>query len=137
MQGFQYIIGVEAGWTMGSANYQGGGPVSTTEWDQVETEFKLNTPGLSDGLLRMWVNGVLKIEALNLQFRGPTPTSISSQGLLVPSTTQFDKAQIFVQCGLGNMWWDRVAVGNTRIGPTQPASTDSTPPARPTLNLIP
>ena len=139
MQGFQYIIGVEGGWSTGSVNYVGGGPVSSTAWDQVETEFKFNTPGVSDGLIRLWVNGVLKIERLNLQLRGPTPTSVNSQGLLNPSTSKFAETHIFVQCGLGNMWWDRVAVGNTRIGPVQStaALADSTPPARPTLNPIP
>jgi hypothetical protein len=136
MQGFQYIIAVEGGWSTGTVNYVGGGPVSSTAWDQVETEFQYNTPGQSDGLIRLWVNGVLKIERLNLQLRGPTPTSVNGQGLPNPSNAKFTRTQIFVQCGLGNMWWDRVAVGTTRIGPTS-ASADSTPPARPTLNPIP
>ena len=102
---------------MGSVLYQGGPPVSSTAWDQVETEWKMNTPGQAGGLVRLWVNGTLYIERLNLQMRGPTPSSINSQGLSNPSTTKFSEAQIFVQCGIGNMWWDRVAVGNARIGP--------------------
>jgi hypothetical protein len=133
MQSLQYIIGVEGGWSMGTVNYVGGGPVSSTAWDQVETEFKYNTPGQSDGLIRLWVNGVLKIERLNLQLRGPTPTSVNSQGLLSPSTSKFTETHIFVQCGLGNMWWDRVAVGDTRIGlATGQTSSDTAPPNIPT-----
>lgn len=112
-----YTISLEGGWSIGSVLYQGGPPVSSTAWDQVETEWKMNTPGQADGLVRLWVNGTLYIERLNLQMRGPTPSSVNSQGLSNPSTTKFSEAHIFIQCGIGNMWWDRVAVGNTRIGP--------------------
>jgi hypothetical protein len=109
---------------------------SQTSWDQVEMEIQLNTPGLSDGLMRMWIKGVLRIERLNQQFRGPLPNTISSQKLLVPSTGRFDTAQIYVQSGLGSIYYDRFAVGNTRIGPAS-VGGDITPPARPTLDPIP
>jgi hypothetical protein len=136
MQSFRYIVGIEGGWGMGSVNYVGGPPVSTTAWDQVEIEVKFNTPEVSDGLVRLWVNGVLYIERLNLQLRGPTPTSVNAQGLTNSSNYLFDTAQIFVQCGKGNVWYDRFAVGNTRIGPVS-VGGDITPPARPTLYPIP
>jgi hypothetical protein len=132
-----HILVVEGGYGMGTVLYQGGPPVSSTAWDQVEAEIKMNTPGQSDGILRLWVNGTLYVERLNLQLRGPAPTSVSSQGLLVPSTAAFNVDQIFIQCGQGNIFVDRLAVGNTRIGPIQSGSADSTPPARPTLNPIP
>ncbi len=106
---------------------------SQTSWDQVEVEWKLNTPGQRDGHMRMWINGTLRIEKLSQEFRGPTPTSINSQGLLVPSTTRFDVAQIYVQSGLGSIYYDRFAVGNTRIGlVTGQTSSDTTPPSIPT-----
>ena len=132
----KYTVGVEGSWTLGTVLFKGGPTPSSTAWDQVELEIKLNTPGVADGLVRLWVNGTLYIERLNLQLRGPTPTSINSQGLLNASTYKYDTIQYFVQAGLGNKWFDRIAVGNTRIGPTS-ASADSTPPARPTLNPIP
>jgi hypothetical protein len=135
----RYAVGVEGSWSLGSFLLQGGPAPSSTSWDQVELEFKLNTPGVADGLIRAWVNGTLYIERLNLQLRGPTPTSINSQGILNSSEYKVDTFQWFIQCGLGVKYMDRMAVGNTRIGPapSRSASSDSTPPARPTLNPIP
>ena len=126
-----YIIAIEGGYAMGTVNYQGGPAMASTSWDQVETEFQYNTPGQANGLVRLWVNGVLYIERLNLQLIGPTPTSTCCGGLFNPSTATFVETQIFVQCGIGNMWWDRFAVGNTRIGAAT-ASVDTTAPATPT-----
>jgi hypothetical protein len=132
LQSKKYIIGVEGSWSLGSVNFTGGPTASSTSWDQVEVECLLNTPGQANGLVRMWVNGVLYIERLNLQLRGPTPTSINSQGLLNKSTHRFDQAQIFVQNGLGSIYYDRFAVGNTRIGLVSgQTSSDTTPPATP------
>lgn len=105
---------------------------SQTSWDQIEFEYKLNTPGQSDGLMRLWINGVLRIEQLNRAYIGPTPTSRGpAHGLLNPSTYLIRTAQIFVQSGLGSLYYDRFAVGDTRIGPMQSKSADSTPPASP------
>ena len=137
-QSLGYRISVEGGYGMGSVVYPGG-PTVGAAWEQVEMEVKFNTPGVADGIIRFWVNGTLYIERLNLQLRGPTPTSVNGQGIVNPSTYRFDTAQIYIQCGSGNIWYDRIAVGDTRIGPVQStsASADSTPPARPTLNPIP
>ena len=129
----------------GSYDYSGtyilstGVAPSSTSWDQIEFEWRLNTPGQSDGLMRMWVNGVLRVEQLNKAYIGPTPTSLGATGLLNPSTYLIRTSQIYIQSGLGALYYDRFAVGNTRIGPTQSKSTsaDSTPPARPKLNPLP
>ena len=115
-QNDKYIIGIEGSWRLGTVNFQGGPKLSSTTWDQVELEIKLNTPGIADGLVRLWVNGTLYIERLNLELVGPTPTSINSQGILNSSDYKYDTIQYFVQAGLGNKWFDRFAVGNTRIG---------------------
>ena len=106
---------------------------SRTSWDQVEIEYKLNDPGVSNGLLRMWVNGTLCVESLNHQFIGPTPTSVGLSGLSNPSTSTLLTTQVYLQSGNGKMFYDRLAVGNTRIGPTKSTSTsaDSTAPASP------
>jgi hypothetical protein len=107
---------------------------SQTSWDQVEFEWKLNTPGQSNGHMRLWVNGTLRIERLNNAYIGPTPTSVGpAHGLLNSSNYLIGTAQIYVQSGLGSIYYDRFAVGNTRIGMTTGApSTDTTPPASPT-----
>ena len=107
---------------------------SQTSWDQVELEYKLNTPGESNGILRLWVNGTLRIEHLGHAYIGPTPTSRCAYDVFVCSSElRIENAQIFIQSGLGNIYYDRFAVGDTRIGPMQPKSTsaDSTPPASP------
>lgn len=132
LQSNKYIIGVEGSWALGSVNFVGGPTASSTSWDQVEVECLLNTPGQANGLVRMWVNGVLYVERLNLQLRGPTPTSVNSQGLTNSSTYRFDSAQIFVQNGNGSKYYDRFAVGNTRIGlTTGQTSSDTAPPTIP------
>lgn len=105
---------------------------SQTSWDQVEVEYKLNTPGQSDGLVRIWINGVLRGEQLNKAYIGPTPTSKCGNGSnTCPSTLSYQTVQVYAQCGLGTVHYDRIAVGNTRIGPTQSRLADSTPPASP------
>ena len=102
-------------------------------WDQVEVEWKLNTPGQSDGLLRLWVNGVLRAEQLNKAYRGPTPTSLCGNGSnICPSTATYDSVQVYNQCMSGTIDYDRIAVGNTRIGLASGSTgSDTTPPTIP------
>ena len=131
-----YAVVVEAPYGGSTQLYQTGVSVTSGRWDQIEFEWKLNTPGRADGLLRFWIDGVLRIEALNKEWRGPFPDSfhpIYGPTYNTKSTATITNTQIYVQCGVGNVWYDRFAVGNTRIGPTMSTSTsaDSTPPASP------
>jgi hypothetical protein len=106
---------------------------SQTSWDQVEFEWKLNTPGQSNGLMRLWVNGVLRAEQLNKAYIGPTSTSIGASGQLNPSTLLIRTAQIYIQAGLGQIYYDRFAVGDTRIGLAgSTTGSDTTSPTIPT-----
>ena len=116
------------GWVLSS-----GVAPSQTSWDEIEVEYRLNDPGVANGFMRMWINGTLRIEHLNHEYIGPTPTSVGPHGLSNPSTVRIRTAQIYMQCALGVKYYDRFAVGDTRIGPTQskPKSADSTPPASP------
>ncbi len=105
---------------------------SQTSWDQIEFEWKLNTPGQSNGLMRLWINGVLRAEQLNKAYIGPTPTSKGVHGLPNPSSYLIRTAQIYIQSGLGSLYYDRFAVGDTRIGlATSQTSSDTTPPIPP------
>lgn len=45
-------------------------------WVQIEQEVVLNTPGKPDGKYRLWVDGVLRIERDNLQWRDEAHTTI-------------------------------------------------------------
>ena len=128
-----YAVLVEGPYGGQTALYRTGVSVNSGRWDQAEFEWKLNTPGLANGLLRFWINGVLQVEALNKEWRGPFPDSVHPiYGSPTRSTATITNTQIYVQCGVGNAWYDRFAVGNTRIGLTtgQPSS-DTTPPASP------
>ena len=133
----KFITALERSYSGGTYTLTSGVTPSQTSWDQVEVEWKLNTPGKSDGLLRMWVNDVLRTEQLNQQFRGPLETSVDAQGVPVPSTTKFNGAQIYVQSGLGSIYYDRFAVApasHGRIGTTgtTPPPVDTIPPTPPT-----
>ena len=130
-----YAVAVEAPYGYTTQLYRTGVPVTSGKWDQVEFEWQLNTPGQANGLLRFWIDGVLRIEVLNREWRGPFPDSIHpiyGSAYPTPSTALIGNAQIYQQCGVGNVWYDRFAVGDTRIGLTtgQPSS-DTTPPASP------
>ena len=130
-----YAVVVEAPYGYTTQLYRTGVPVTSGKWDQVEFEWKLNTPGQADGLLRFWIDGVLRIEVLNREWRGPFPDSVHpiyGSVYPTPSTATITNTQIYLQCGIGNVWYDRFAVGNTRIGLTtgQPSS-DTTPPVIP------
>jgi hypothetical protein len=145
----QYSITVEAPYdgsgvhevvTVGSRNserdnivlFSGVNP-SQTSWDQVETEVLFNDPGQYNGVIRMWINGTLRIEVINVALRGPTPTSqcLQFSGTLCPSTVYFNSADIFIQSGLGQIYYDRIAVGDTRIGTTTGGGGDIIAPAAP------
>lgn len=129
-QSLRYRLGIEGGYAMGSVT-SNLGPTVSTSWEQVELEVKMNTPGVADGLLRLWVDDTLYIEWLDLELRGPLPTSMSVINTFTPSTYQFNMAQIYAQCGDGgSMYWDRVAAGDTRIGLV--GATDTVPPTTPT-----
>ena len=107
--------------------------VSTSVWQQLEFEWKLNTPGQYNGHLRFWIDGVLRVEKLNRAWVGPTLTSVGiNHHYTTPSNLSLDSMQLYMQCGLGTMYFDRIAMGNTRIGllPSRP-SGDSTPPTIP------
>ena len=131
----RYVVAVEAPYdATGTTDiYSTGVTVSTSAWQQLEFEWKLNTPGQYDGHLRFWIDGVLRVERLNRAWVGPLPTSTGiNHSYTTPSTLSLDTMQLYMQCGLGTMYYDRIAMGDTRIGllPSQPGS-DSRPPASP------
>jgi hypothetical protein len=73
-------------------------------WYCIETQETLSTPGGSDGISRLWVDGVQYINVTNLQSRASGNTSL------------FNNKRLYRQIGTGNIWFDRLAVGDTRIG---------------------
>jgi hypothetical protein len=47
-------------------------PVRSGQWDTLKVYFRVNTPGSSDGIVRMWVNNELKLEHTNVNLREST-----------------------------------------------------------------
>ena len=100
-------------------------PLNDNQWYCIETHIKMNTPGVANGVLELWVNGLLTMQYLDRTFRGTEvkgPIGNSSQA-------HFDHVSIYVQAGFGIMYYDLFAVGSTRIGCV--GSRDTTSPAAP------
>lgn len=91
----------------------------STEWNCVEWQVDYGTPGSANGAMRLWWNDQLVIDGSNLLM-------VTSQAGHSYAVTQY------LERGLGQIWWDDFAVGNTRQGcggtvPVQPQA-----PAAPT-----
>lgn len=44
-------------------------PVRLGQWDKLKMHVRLNSPGASNGVLRLWVNGALKLDYNNINIR--------------------------------------------------------------------
>jgi len=103
------------------------GTVSTTNgaWYMIETRTKMNTVGQADGLLEAWRDGVQFMHYPGLEIRKV------SQGT---QNNVFKFNRIFRQNGTGSINYDRLAFGNTRIGPIggEPPPPPPTVPSAPT-----
>jgi len=95
----------------------------TNTWECVETQITMNTPGVANGILRIWVDGALRGEWLNRNFR---PAG---------SNDAFTLFRLYAQHGVGTRWFDDIAAADTRIGcsgtASNPTPTAGTPPAAP------
>jgi hypothetical protein len=89
-------------------------------WYCVETYEQLNTPGVANGIQQAWVNGTQVLSQTNIMFRQSGDNSL------------YNNNRLYRQTGLGSIWFDRVAVGDTRIGCSGVSSqSDTTPPLIP------
>ena len=91
---------------------------ANNRWYCIETHETMNTPGVADGISEAWVDGVKVATKTDVMWRQ------------AGSTLQWSEFSIFRQIGIGNIWWDRFAAGNTRIGCLGSAS-DTTRPGPP------
>jgi hypothetical protein len=92
------VIRVATAGETGAISYEnvGSQPGSLMErgkWQSIEQEITLNADGQSNGLLRVWIDGVLKLEKSNIgwrtkqtsQFRGVDVRAQYSNGTLAPA----------------------------------------------------
>jgi hypothetical protein len=90
-------------------------------WYCLELELKANTPGLHNGLQKMWIDGSFKGEVSNMRWRDTTNLRINAFQLT------FSGAVPVTQ----HVWIDNVVVSTQKIGCLANAK-DSIPPAPPT-----
>jgi len=85
-------------------------PFADGQWYCVETHFKMNTPGVADGALEVFVDGTPTLDYQNRLFRGPdvAPSGNSAEAHL-------NMIRIYVQSGVGTRYIDDFAVGPSRI----------------------
>jgi hypothetical protein len=79
-------------------------------WVLVEASAKLNTPGASDGSCRLWIDGRLETERINLNFRG----SYAGHGINAVFLESYWNEGAFKTEG---RWYDNFVVSTKPIGP--------------------
>ncbi|MDN5941487.1 MAG: hypothetical protein L0H94_06365 [Nitrospira sp.] len=87
-----------------STNFYSSATLADNRWYCIETHEKLNTPGVANGIAQAWIDGAQVMNVTNIKYREAGDNSL------------WDTVGVFRQTGRGNIWWDRYATGNTRIG---------------------
>lgn len=90
-------------------------------WVCYETRYKLNTPGVANGILQFWAGGVLKADYQNREFIG---TSTSDPA---PSNAAFTFVRLYNDRGNGNLYLDDLQISNARLG----CAATTPPPVNP------
>lgn len=76
--------------------------VRVGQWDELKLHVRLNTPGVSDGVVRLWVNGELKLAYDNVNIREGTDYGM---GRLIMSSYATDSSG-----SDGTQWWDALSL---------------------------
>lgn len=74
------------------------------QWQCIETDQQVNTPGVANGTFIMWLNGNLIANYNDVQWRAAGDNSLMNY------------TRVIRQNGRGTMWMDSYAVGDSRIG---------------------
>lgn len=120
-------------------------PLNDNTWYCIEEHILLNTAGVNNGKIELWVNGIQTIGSYNRMFRGPLENGPNGNGgnKTINSTVIYKQngggsmtaSQLGVDLGpdtgYGVMYYDQFAAGNTRIGCGGAVQTDATPPGPP------
>lgn len=106
-----------------SCNYT----TTTNEWVWIEEHYRINTPGVSDGVFELYVNGVQKCSYSNVPYRD---ASVSTGWGTFYHTAEWGGGGGTIPAQ--QYWWvDHTVISTTRIGPPGAAGGDTTPPASP------
>lgn len=106
----------------------GGGAIPQNQWVCLEGRITMNTPGVANGIIQSWVNGVQVTNRTNLLLRNATLTQKNGPN----SRLQF--VQLYTQHGRGVIYYDDFTVSRgARIGCSGSAPAgDTTAPQSPT-----
>jgi len=100
-------------------------PLSDDRWYCIETHLKMNTPGVADGIIELWIDGAQTTLYTGRMFRGPNVSNPNGNS----SLTTFGAIRMYRQGGVGSMWYDNFAVGSTRIGCSGGSIPSASPPS--------
>lgn len=102
-------------------------------WFALEVQITLNTPGTNNGILRIWINDVLRGEYLNRTFLGPSTANPGGNS----SLARMNFVRFFAQHGVGTRYIDDFVVADSRIfAGSSPPPIDTTAPAQPTGLIV-
>ena len=103
-----------------------GGGIPQNQWACIETRITMSSPGVDNGIVQAWINGVPMINKTNQRMRAATVNQLNSP------TAQFEFARLYTQHGRGNIYYDEYAISrDARIGCTGFPSSDSQAPLPP------
>jgi hypothetical protein len=103
----------------------GGTPAAVRwgQWDKLKLHVRLNTPGQADGVVRLWINGQLRLEYRNVDVRQGTMHGMNKLNLSSYATRQTSTP--------GTQWWDDFTLSTTDpdsgSNPPPPASPPNPP----------
>jgi hypothetical protein len=109
-------------------------PLADDRWYCIETHLKMNTPGVANGVIEMWVDGVQTMNYVR-RFRGSLVNGPGGNS----SLTTFGNIRFYRQAGIGTKYIDLFSVGPTRIGcnGSPPPAPAPEPAPAPTPTPIP
>jgi hypothetical protein len=96
-------------------------PVRLGQWDKLKVYARLNTPGSSNGIVRMWVNDQLKLEYTSVNIRSNTSYGFNKLNLSTYATQESPSN--------GVQWHDSLVLSTTDPGSGTPGTP--TPPQAP------
>jgi hypothetical protein len=100
------------------------------EWHWYEEHIRVNTPGVADGIMQVWIDDVLYVEYSNVPFRNVGDTA----GLgAIQHTGEWGGGGVVIR-QTGYWWIDHTVISTTRIG--HPAVGGDTTPPRPPTNFM-
>lgn len=87
-----------------------GSNIPQNRWACIETHIKMSSPGVSNGIIEAWIDSNQIIARYDLPMRDATTSGQNSPN------AKFNYNRLYVQYGEGDLYYDKLAVGNQRIG---------------------